>query len=164
MSTIITRLYKTHKQALDAVNDLKRNGFSEGSINLVASAGDGEAGSGTSSQSADALVASILKGGVSGANAKVYAEAVRRGGSLVTVVALFGSALKAGEILDRFDPVIGGVPASDEYAESPGPIAQLLKGRSKTVLLDQAAPFSSLLHIPAVIRGRKSGPAVRTKR
>lgn len=165
MTETITRVYDTHKIAIDVVNSLKNNGFTEDQISLVVHAGDytaydrdttkgegaGEAagvGAGVGGvlgagaglltglgvmaipgvgpvvaagwlvATAVGAVAGAVAGGAAGGivgamtdagvpeeDAHVYAEGIRRGGSLVTVRAPESRAAEATRIMDGFGPV-----------------------------------------------------------
>jgi hypothetical protein len=113
---------------MDAVNALKQRGFAEESINLV-SATDVQA------NSLEEIIRSIMAGWVLKDEAKVYAEAVQRGQSLVSVRAPFGSGVRAGWIMDRFGP------ATSPIKEVREPLPQW----------DDAAPLSSALNMPVLV-------------
>lgn len=128
MRTPITRIYDTARQAMDAVSALKQRGFAEDAINLV-SATDGQA------SSLEEITKAIMAGWVLKDEAKVYAEGVQRGQSLVSVRAPFGSGVRAGWIMDRFGPAASPIK---EYRE---PLPQW----------DDAAPLSSALNMPVLV-------------
>jgi hypothetical protein len=68
--------------------------------------------------------------------ALIYAEGVRKGGTLVIARAAFGTAEQTIGILDEHDPIESGIP------EAPRPVAKW----------DPAAPLSSALHWPVLLR------------
>lgn len=129
MRTPITRLYDTAAQASDAVNALKKFGFNESLINVVPAA--------SPQQSLDAVVASITAGFVLKADARIYAESVRQGKTLVSIRAPFANGVMATRILEKFRPV----PSPIVRREEPGPG------------WDEAAPLSSALQLPVLAGG-----------
>jgi hypothetical protein len=179
MSTIV-RLYETSKQAHGVVSDLKKNGFADEEITLVAPAGAGETGTGAHNVSGSGMAASIMSRGVSEASAKVCAQSVGQGKWLVIVRAPFGSTTQAIGIMQAFDPIDAAV--GPEYSESStdGTLSlgsalpvlwrgrsstalltgrsttRLLTGRSSTKLLGRDDSLSSWLHIPQIVRSGKT--------
>jgi hypothetical protein len=128
MPVTISRIYDSPEKAETAASELKKYSFAPEHINVVT----------PGSHDAEATVSALTKGGISSARAKVYAEAVERGKSVVTVLPTFGKAAKAAEILDTFGPVethITDVPDSVER----GPTAP----RGSAGSTDAAAPLSS---------------------
>lgn len=145
MSTTITRLYSSDKIATDAANKLKRVGFRGEEVNLVTGPG-----------TATSLVAAIMRGGVPASHARIYAQRIGQGASLVTVNARAFTATAAVKILDGFDPIDSGVADQDIYTEAEASdIPPLLFGEPRTVLLDSNTYFSSLFGLPLVTHGEK---------
>jgi hypothetical protein len=68
-------------------------------------------------------------------HAKIYTEGIKRGGTLVTVHASFGSSLTATAILDSHGPIDSG----------------LVDTTDAMYLWDDAAPCSSLFHVPVLL-------------
>ena len=147
MTQAITRLYGSEAQASDAVKTLKQNGYLGDQINLVT----GAAGSG------DGLVAAIEKGGVPNAHAAIYAERVRAGGAIVSVCPMFGTAQRATEILESFEPVDAGVsdvPVSASKAS--GKAGGKTRARTTDILdlppmKDDPTPLSSRFNLPVLL-------------
>ncbi len=127
MKESIVRMYETEQQARDAVRALKDEGFPEEMIFLVTP------GSGSS---ADAIASAIMAGYVLRGYARLYAESVQRGRSLVVVRASFGYGQAAIDTMNRFRPVDTGVPAAAE----------------PSVAWDEKAPLSSALGLPVLMR------------
>jgi len=122
-------MYASAQQATDAAAQLKLHGFTDDQINVVTAA--------NASSDAGAIAVQIMKGYVLKARAQVYAEGVRRGAALVSVLAPFGTGGQATQILDDFGPTDSGVAEVVDSAR----------------LWDDAAPISSALRIPALVKG-----------
>jgi len=124
----IVRLYATAQQAADALAKLKKEGYTDDLITLVAPAAQ---------QSKEGIAAAIAAGYVLQSEAKAYAEDVLKGHSLVIVRAPFGSGGKTEKILDSAHPVSSGISVPADRA----------------ALWDEAAPLSSALKIPVLSKG-----------
>ena len=117
----LTRLFDSHDDATATVQALEAAGFSHDDVSIVASNHDTRytsAGSGTDTVAAaeaggtgagigaavaggvGGLVGSLTQAGVPEHDAHVYAEGVRRGGSLVTVRVEEARAAEAEQILN----------------------------------------------------------------
>jgi hypothetical protein len=129
-------MYETEQQARGAVQKLKDEGFPEDQIFLVTP---------QSGSTAEAIAAAIMAGFVLRSHAKVYAEGIQRGRSLVVVRASFGHSQDAIDILNSFGPVDSG----------------LRLPREPSIAWDEAAPLSSALRIPVLIRNSPA-PISRT--
>lgn len=123
----IVRMYEAEQQARDAVQKLKDEGFPEDQIFLVTPQSGG---------TAEAIAAAIMAGFVLRSHAKVYAEGIQRGRSLVVVRASFGHSQDAIDILNSFGPVDTGLRLPKE----------------PSIAWDEAAPISSAFRIPVLIR------------
>ncbi len=157
MSTIITRLFESNDQATAAVAELKRSAFGDDLVTVI----------GAKRQGAESLIATEVPRSIAAA----VADGVRRGGTAVIVRAPYGYAVKATEILDRFNPSEIGVtdvatPTDSEAAplstalglellsDNPAPLSSwlglrlLIRGPSTTQLIEKAAPFSQTLGFP----------------
>ncbi len=132
----IVRMYEAEQQARDAVQKLKDEGFPEDQIFLVTP---------QSGSSAEAIAAAIMAGFVLRSHAKIYAEGIQRGRSLVVVRAAFGHSQDAIDILSSFGPVDTGLRLPKE----------------PSIAWDEAAPISSALRIPVLIRNSPA-PVSRT--
>jgi hypothetical protein len=122
-------MYASAQQAADAAARLKSIGFTDDQISLVTPANSGS--------DPEAIIATIMAGYVLKSHAGVYAERVRGGASLVSVVAPFGMGGEATQILDSFDPIESGVPEARDTAKG----------------WDDSAPISSALRIPTLVKG-----------
>jgi len=137
MTEIVTRIYDFQERAGEAVEALKEAGFLTEQINQVTAPGGHNTGSETDQASRqETIAAAIRKGGVRREVIGIYTDAVSRGGSLVSVRALFGMTGLAIEIMDSFGPVPVDLP--------------VLKVEAKQ--WDKAAPLSSLFGIPLTIK------------
>ena len=157
MTQTITRMYGSHEHAVDAVNELKKSHFPGSSIHVVSAADVNETSAGTGGE--DPVTAAIMKGYVLKAHAKVYAEGVRNGGTLVTVHAPFGSADEAIEILDKHHPIESGVPEPQRTYLAWDDAAPVSSMFLLPVLSTDRTPFSSFWNIPT----RKHGHTFKLK-
>lgn len=149
MTTLMTRLYKSHQDATAAVKALTSHKYRKVGINVVTTSAD------PANNTADAqLVDAIVKPGLPLSYAKVYADKVRAGATLLTVSAPGGHALWAEEILARFEPMAPVVPTPDIYVKA-GSTTKLLSGESTTRLL-HTKPKATL--ISGTIFGRLGIP------
>jgi hypothetical protein len=128
MPVTVSRIYDSPEKAQTAASELKKYSFAPEHINVVTPNG----------HDAGATESALTKGGISAARAKVYAEAVSDGKSVVTVLPTFGKAGKAAEILDTFGPVETHITDVPDTVER-GPKAP----RGSASPTDSAAPLSS---------------------
>jgi hypothetical protein len=91
----LSRLFYSPGDATRAVHDLVEVGFTEDFIHVV---------------NTPVPVASLIDLGISPAHAKIYAEDIANGGTLVLVKAPLGSAALATEILEAISPTNSGEP------------------------------------------------------
>lgn len=132
MSQTIIRMYATPEQANQAAEELANCRFDHfPDVHVVGRS----SGPGAASSSADDIVAALTKAFVLKAHAKVLAQGVMRGGALVVAHARFGSANTAIEILERHHPIDSGLA---DFEDRP-------------LAWDDAAPCSSLLHMPVLL-------------
>jgi hypothetical protein len=137
MTVITTRLYDTPQNAKGAVTKLKKSRVLDTQIDVVAAEG----------KSPDAIVAAIEATGLPPAAAKLLAEAVAKGGTLVAVRPLFGKGQEANEILDSFSPIDSGVDA--EHIELPAdPSTPLSSAAGWATLLNDPTPLSNFFKWP----------------
>lgn len=122
MSQEISRMYAKATEAEKAVEELREEGFTDVFVVSPPSKPD---------VPLSAIAAQIAHGRVLLSDARIYAEGVARGGSLVTVHAPFGSGMLATNILESYETVPTG-----KTEPAPEPV------------WDEAAPLSSALHIP----------------
>ena len=97
MSYPIVRLYKTAKQAMDAVEALKSIHIGADLIHVVKPP--------EGASSVDAVAASIAQGWVAADRARALAKEVVNGNFLVSCRAPFGFGVGAGMAMDEFDPI-----------------------------------------------------------
>jgi hypothetical protein len=126
MSHEISRMFATAEAARAAAAELAEEGF--GDVHVVNPPSNPDA-------PVSAVAAQIALGRVLMSDAKLYAEGVAKGGSLVTVHAPFGSGMLATSILESHKPIASGKP-------EPGP------GR----MWDEATPLSSAFQIDVLFR------------
>ena len=124
MSQEITRLYASAEHAREAAAELSEEGFDDV---FVVNPPDKDV-------PVSAIAAQIAHGRVHLPDAKIYAEGVARGGSLVTVHAPFGSGMKATVILDSHNPIPSGKPEPEPE-----------------ILWNERTPFSSAMHMPLLL-------------
>ncbi len=135
MTQTISRIYQVRENADAAATALKKAGFAERGINVVAPA---EAPDGQ-------ILASIRRGGVVATHADVYAEGIKRGETLVSVQAPFGCATLATALLEKHGPTDTGLGEQGYEKAPPDPAAPLSSACGWTVLIDNPAPLSSSL-------------------
>jgi hypothetical protein len=126
MSSLLIRFYDSATQSAKAAQQLADEGFEH--VRHI------KAGTGKNANR-QKLVAELMSAQIWKGHAESYADRLMKGGALVLVYAPFGSALHAGEVMDRHNPVDQGlpsVPAKPDY------------------VWDDAAPLSSVLHIPVL--------------
>ena len=145
MSQTINRMYESHARASAAADELRTNRFNRfGDVHVVSrSAGDADA-------SLDGIVAEVMKGYVLKSHARVLAQHIQRGGTLVTVHAPFGSSVAAMQILDRHGPIESGVPDHSDPAVAWDEAAPLSSALQMPVLLKDSATFSKFWNVPAI--------------
>jgi hypothetical protein len=117
-------MYRTPEQAASAKTALEEVDYSD--VHLVSAD--------STSASIDEIIAAITKGNVLKAHARVYAEGISKGGSLVTVHAPFGGAARAARILGKYDPIESGIS----------------EPRDNVMLWDEATPMSCILQMPVL--------------
>jgi uncharacterized protein (TIGR02271 family) len=100
MSKTLVGLYDTHAEATQVVDALSKNNFQRSNIDLVGHNG----GSHSDGHMRD-LVKRLTDRGMPDDDASLYAEGVRRGGSLVFVEASDTQEKRGLEIMERFHPI-----------------------------------------------------------
>ena len=157
MTEIVTRIYDFQERAGEAVEALKEAGFLTEQINQVTAPGGHNTGSETDQASRqETIAAAIRKGGVRREVIGIYSDAVSRGGSLVSVRALFGMTGLAIEIMDSFGPVPVDLPVLKVEAKQWDKAAPLSSWLGWSVFSDDPTPFSSLWYLPVLTKGRAS--------
>lgn len=136
MSEPIVRVFETEEQAQSAVDHLVRRGYPRDTINFLKASAE-------QSGSLETITEKIAAGHVLRSRAKVYAEAIRSGRSLVSVRAPFGRAVPARDIMIACAPVSAGarVPLDGLRAWDGGEPSPFL---TTTTLLNNPAPLSQL--------------------
>ena len=156
MTETIARIYAKPQIASEAVEALKANGFDHPDVALVAYSAEHERHSNQPDTAVDQLTAQIMAARVLKAHARIYADRVSRGGSLVVVHAIFGRGALATRILDSFDPVDSGVAESHSSARPWDEAAPVSSALHVGVRLDQPTPFSAFWNLPVLIDGAAS--------
>lgn len=144
MSHEISRMYASHEAATNAADALREEGFDE--IYVVF----GNAGKKTRT-SVENFAQQIARSMIHMDDARIYAEVMAKGGSLVTVHAGFGSGVVATEILESFEPIDSGIsaPAPEPMWDEATPLSCAM---GLPVLLDDPAPFSRMWNIAPLTR------------
>ena len=143
MSQTISRMYETPGQAANAKAALEQEDYSD--VHLVSGESAGA--------SIDEIVAAITKGNVLKSYARVYAEGISKGRSLVTVHAPFGGAARAARILGKFNPVESGISEPESQLmlwDDATPMSCILQ---MPVLLEDPVPFSTFWNVPPLAGG-----------
>jgi hypothetical protein len=137
MSHEISRMFATAEAARAAAAELAEEGFDDVHVVNPPSSADAPV---------SAIAAQIALGRVHMPDAKVYAEGVARGGSLVTVHAPFGSGMLATTVLESHGPIDSGMPAAEppRLWDEATPLSSAL---AMGVLLNDPAPASRVLGI-----------------
>jgi hypothetical protein len=143
----IARMYDSYEHALAAVRELQTLRLWDNDVYLVSQQGNQPAG-----PDLDAIVTALTKAYVARAEARIYAQGIARGGSLVVVHAPFGAAIMAIEALDAHAPVPSGVSEASDRPLVWDEAAPVSSALHMPVLLDDAATFSRFWGVPALLR------------
>jgi hypothetical protein len=143
-------MYANPQTATAATEALKAAGFDERETFLVAYGGGHGRESNSPDTNLDAVTADIMAAHVLKAHARIYAEGVSRGGSLVVVHAIFGQGALATRILDSFDPIDSGLAQPRETLRAWDEATPLSSMLGLDVLLDQPTPFSAFWNLPVL--------------
>jgi hypothetical protein len=128
MPQSIIRTYDSEAQANKVVELLR----GEGHVNVFQFSG----GSGKASAASRAtLIANLMKAHIWQSHAEIYADRLTKGKALVVAYPLFGTAQNAIDIMDSHSPIDSGISVSNA---------------SDTYKWDDAAPLSSILHMPVL--------------
>ncbi len=138
MSFEITRLYANREAAAAAAKELQDEGFDE--VRVINPPGANADGS---MPATDVVAAWIAEGNILMSDARIYADCVLKGHSLVTVQAAFGRGLAATEILESHGAVASPLPEPEPYT-----------------YWDEATPMSSALAIPVLCNDPTPGSRV----
>lgn len=149
MTDPIVRMYETEQQAHDTATRLREEGFPEDGIFLVVPE------SGSDGGSSEALASAFMAGHVLRSHADIYAQGLKGGRSLVAARAPFGFGQLATQIMDSFGPVDLGLRPPQRSSMGWDEAAPLSSALQLRVLRHrQPAPFSELLGLPVLSRGR----------
>jgi hypothetical protein len=135
MTQTINRIYQRREDAEAATLELKKVGFADDLINVVAPA----------VASHEHLVERIRQGGVASSHAEAYAERIEQGATLVSVQAAFGLAATVTGILDKHSPSDTGLPEQGYDRPPPDPATPLSSACGWKVLINNPTPLSSYL-------------------
>jgi hypothetical protein len=132
MPQAIIRMYETESQGSKAAAELREAGF-EHVFKFAYARGKGVA----AAKARASLVDEMTAAHIWRSHAESYASELEDGGSLVAVTPPFGAGLTATRILDSHAPIGKGLETRDDGGE---------------MEWDEAAPLSSLLQLPVLIR------------
>lgn len=144
MTETISRIYASRQNADAAVAGLLKAGFADSAIDLVA----------LSDEPGADVAAQIAAGGVADTHVDALAEAVRRGETLVSIRAQFGTGALATRTLQRHRPTQIELPDKG-YAQQPGdPAAPLSAALGWPLLSRDPAPLSSAFGLSVLTKSR----------
>lgn len=158
MTQTICRLYATKDEGMQAAAELKARGYSDvhvfngpEPVQAVAAEGEESVAPAPAGPTVASLVQSMRDAFILDSHARIYAGRVSQGGTLVCVHALFGKALQATKLLDKFGPIESGVPdATTAWVEwderTPLSSALQLKTLTETKL-----PFETMWNVASVL-------------
>ena len=144
MTQTISRIYDNAEKAEAAVKELKRVGFADHAVSVVAPM-----------HSAEAALPAITGSGVIASHATVYADALARGETLVSVRAPFGFAATATTILEKHRPTETGLGEQGYEQPPPDPAAPLSSALGWSVLSDNPTPLSSALGLSTLSKNQR---------
>ena len=150
MTQTIVRMYGSHEHAMGAVAELKDGGLGDGDIYVVSPPGSPDA-------SLESIADDIAAGYVLKSHAKIYAEGVKRGGTLVIVHAPFGTSVSSTRTLDSYHPIDSGLSEEESeavYWDDAAPFSSALF--SMPTLMKGASPFSMICGLPTLTSGQGS--------
>ncbi len=142
----ITRIYDSYQQASAAISELKEFGVDDELIHLTTQS-NGHAGA-----SADEVTRSVMAGWIIKSDAEVFAQAVLKGQSLVTVRAPFGMGVDVTEILDAHHPAESPVAEEQDRLQPWDEAAPLSSALGIPVRSDDPTPFSTFWHWPVLLK------------
>jgi hypothetical protein len=150
----ICRLYATEQSALDAWNELKRNGFSDSHVFRPSRKEDG-----TPDADANRIQDDLVKAYVWKSDAAIYARHIGEGLSLVVVHAPFTGGLRATNVLNRYGPKDAGLPASSDQPLLWNEATPLSSALRWPVLAKNEHPFETLTGIPSLVETKEDRAA-----
>ncbi len=131
MAQTIHRMFDSNERANQAAQALRNHRFDRfDDVYVFANhdAADAEL-------SVEDIVAAMMKACILKSNAMILAPGVKRGGTLVTVHAAFGTAVSALDVLEQYGPIESDLVEPKENYQG----------------WDDAAPLSSVLNIPTLL-------------
>lgn len=168
MSTIITRLYASKKEAKQVAGRLKEEKYLARDIDIISKGDDDDM---------DSLKKAIRNAGVYANAAAIYSERVAGGDVLLVLRAPVGQAHKGTVLVDEYDSIDAGVKHRDVYVGTSGAAAlakrrrhlpNLLSNEQKMLtndgLVRSGTPFSSLFGIPLLTSGPTGKARLITER
>lgn len=169
MTTIITRLYPSRKQATAVVNALKAEEFSDSDIDVITHTAKED-----SKPDMSAIGDRIRAARVYPSAAAAYAGRVATGDALVVLRAPIGQSVRARSVIDRFPAIDAGVKHAEYYAGTSNQLStrssrrhlpellhhnqKMMSGDSVPGLTRSSTPFSSMFGLPLLTgrEGRKT--------
>jgi hypothetical protein len=110
----------------------------------------------TGGRSPDELVDAMTRAFILKAHARILANEVQHGATLVTVHAPFGSAIAAIDTLERFKPIGSGVPEFTEPADVWDEATPLSSALGLTVLSRSTGPYHGFGGLPLLTRHQRA--------
>lgn len=136
----ISSLFNTHAAAMDAAADLKKSGFPEGFVHVVAS------------QASGVSAKSLVEQGINPVRAESTAEAILEGRSLVIVETPLGTAKLATMVLNRHQPNNSGISEVRYEGYVADETTFFSSNFRFPLLLKNAFPFSSWLGLALLLK------------
>lgn len=140
MTQTVSRIYQARENANAATAALEQAGFDPGAIHVVEPNVVGSAAA-----SDEQIATRVRQSGVAASHADLFADAIKAGGTLVSIQAQFGTAATATRILEQHGPTSTGLPEQGHHDAAPEPAAPFSSACGMTVLVHNPTPLSSLL-------------------
>ena len=151
MTQTISRMYSSSAQATKAFEDLKKLGYQN--VHMFSAPVTGVDGAAAHGSPVKEIAAAMMKAHILKHEAQVFAERVSKGASLVTVHALFGTALDARTALDSHGAIDSGVAEPDHTGhlwDEKTPVSSALR---MPVLSDNKLPFEKMWGVRSITNG-----------
>lgn len=156
MSETIVRLYGSSDSAERVVSELLEFGYPDEDILVLAPPGSSGRGAAPAGADYAALLERLLKFYIIKHHAEIYAEGVLKGGTLITIHAPPGSAVRTTNILDAGEPIPSGVPEPEivyiDYDEAT-PLSCIL---GLPILVTDGSTFSGFWSLPILTSAKAS--------
>jgi hypothetical protein len=148
-------MYGTKIEAMKAAAACEARGYSDvhvfsGAAPVPEAAGEGEAAPAPAGPWGGGGGRSMRDAFILDSHARIYADRVSKGGTLVCVHALFGKALEATTVLDKFGPIESGVPdAAIEWVDwdEATPLSSALQLKTLT---ETKLPFEAMWNVASI--------------